>query len=830
MGRQRPLGPDKPNARGRVRDLTSPRSSRPQTLPAPFTRFIGREQQIDDGLVAVRDSRLITLTGPGGAGKTRLALEIASRLGEYHGATVFVELGAVVDPESVPERLVAANDLHERAGQSQTETLVEALRSESLLIVLDNCEHLVEACASISRTLLEACPGLKVLATSREPLAVPGERVMSIPPLKLPDPARLPPVDELPTYEAIGLFVDRAMGANRSFALTQTNARFVIEVCRRLDGLPLAIELAAAQIRWLSPQEIARHLDERFRLLVGVQRTGPARQQTLRSAVDWSYDLLAPRERVLFNRLSVFAGGWTLETAEVVVGDVDDGQPDVRTGIARLVDESLVQITPGLDGRTRYRMLETLREYAREHLAGAGEQDRMRDRHARFFLLLVEQAELGLRGSQQDSWLKILDQEHDNISAVLYLAVERCDAILGLRLATALWRFWSTRGLFTEGRNWLGRTLALEPITQSGDVRAKALTSAGTLAYQQGDTREAGKWYREALAINHRRHDQPGVANALNGLGNVATLQGDYARARDLLDESLSLRRELGDMSGVAADLNNLGFISHQLGDLARARALYTESLGIERCLENAQGIAYSLSNLGVLAAECGEPKRAAGYYDEALATLRELGDRWGIANALHNLGDLALDLGNRAHAASLYAESLEMWRDLGDRRGMAYVIEGFAVLAAAEGEFERSLQLAGVAAALREALAVPLSPAEAERYERKLQRVRGVMTPERAQRVTAEGRKMSVDRALEYALGSAHPAAVVSRTTLTPREREVATLVARGLTNKEIGSKLVISERTADTHVSNVLAKLGLRSRAQLAAWVAEQRMPQPP
>lgn len=618
--------------------VTSPRSSRLQTLPAPLTRFIGRKQEIDDGLVALREARLITLTGPGGAGKTRLALEIASRLGEYRGATVFVDLGAVVDPEAVPERLAVAVDLRERPGQGLSETLVDALQSEQLLLVLDNCEHLVGACARLSRTLLECCPGVRVLATSREPLGIPGERVLSIPSLKLPDPTRLPAAEELPAYEAVGLFVDRAAGASRGFALTRANAASVVAICHRLDGLPLAIELAAAQTRWLSAQEIARHLDERFRLLIGGQRTGPARQQSLRAAVDWSYDLLAPRERLLFNRVSVFAGGWTLETAEVVVGEADNGQLDVRSGLARLVDESLVQVTSGPDGRTRYRMLETLREYAREQLARAGEQERMRDRHASFFLLLAEQAELGLRGSQQESWLKILDQEHDNISAVLHLAIERNDATLGLRLATALWRFWSTRGLFTDGRNWLGRTLALEPARQSDEVRAKALTSAGTLAYQQADTREAEKWYREALAINWRRNDEPGVANALNGLGNVATLQGDYATASDLLEKSLSMRRELDDLSGVAADLNNLGFIRHQLGDLARARALYTESLGIERRLENAQGIAYSLNNLGLIAAECGKPKKAAERYEEALATLRELGDRWGVANTLHNL------------------------------------------------------------------------------------------------------------------------------------------------------------------------------------------------
>jgi predicted ATPase/class 3 adenylate cyclase/Tfp pilus assembly protein PilF len=648
----------------------------PNNLPSHWTSFIGREREIAEVKGTLAGTRLLTLTGAGGCGKTRLALQVAADLlGDYPDGVWLVELAAVADPALVPQAVAAAVGVREEPGRPLLQTLVESLRPRRLLLLLDNCEHLVGACASLAHDLLSRCPQLCLLATSREVLGIAGEMAWRVPSLSLPDPEEPLPAEQITDYEAVRLFVDRALRTRPGFAVTPENASSVAQVCHRLDGIPLAIELAAARVCILSVEQITARLDDCFHLLSGGNREALPRQQTLRAAIDWSYDLLSEAERQLLRRLSVFAGGWTLPAAESVCAGEEIEEHEVLDLLTALVDKSLVSVDEQ-GNEARYRLLETIRQYGAEQLRGSGEEAPLRQRHRNWFRELAETAEAALSGADQGTWLNRLEREHANVRAALDAAVQAADVETAWRLGGALWRFWEVRGYLAEGRQRLAAVLGAEPGAPSrGEAtlaRAKALAGAGVLAQRQGDYGMARALYEESLAIRRELGDHEGIAGSLNHLGSIAVSQGDYSTARTLFEESLAIWRERRNRQGIAASLHSLGIVAQFQGDYDTARARYRESLALRREIEDNRGIAAALNNLGNIAWYQGEHAAARSLYEEGLAIRRGLGDKAGIAHSLNNVGMVAQFQGDYDAAQVRYHESLVIRRELGDQAGIA--------------------------------------------------------------------------------------------------------------------------------------------------------------
>jgi predicted ATPase/DNA-binding SARP family transcriptional activator len=727
--------------------LASAPAGQRHNLPAFLTSFIGREREIAEIKRLLLQVRLLTLTGAGGCGKTRLALQVAGELErEYPDGVWVVELAALSDPSLVPQAVASGLGLGEAPGQPLTATIAESLRCKQLLLVLDNCEHLVEACATLADALLGACPNLRVLATSRQPLGLVGEAVWPVPPLSLPAVGRLPPTEHLVESEAIRLFLERARLTRPDFALTSQNATAVAQVCQRLDGMPLAIELAAARVKLLSAEQIAARLDDRFRLLSGGSRTAP-RHQTLRAAMDWSYALLSQAERTLFNRLAVFAGGWTIEAAETV----NDG--DVLDLLSSLVDKSLVLAEPDRTGVGRYRLLETLRQYGRERLANSGEAEQIQRRHTAFVVTLAEQAETELLGPEQAAWLVRLEREQENVRAALASARVRGDAEAALRLAGALWFFWLQRGYWSEGRDRLEEALALARDAGCSKERAKALCGAGTLAWLQDDYGAARSRLEESVALWRQLGNRRGLALALYYLGHAALMSGDYPAARSCYEQSLPIFQEEGDTWGLSQPLEGLGRVALQEGDYTAARARLEESLAIRREIGDNWQIALALNALGDVARCQGDDELATALYEESLALFRELDSRGGMASSLHNLGYVAHGQGDERRARALFGESLALFRELGDRRGIAEALAGLAGVATATGQPERAARLFGAAEALLAAIGVQLWPSNRADYDRDLAAARGRLDEASFMAAWAQGRAMSIDRAVGCAL-----------------------------------------------------------------------------
>ena len=763
-------------------------------LPVQLTSFIGRGQEIAEVDRLLADTHLLTLAGPGGVGKTRLAVRVAeAALEQYVDGVWLVELTSLSEPALVSQTVAAAVGVREQPGRPLRETLADALQHRRLLLVLDNCEQVLATCADLAHALLRACPRLDILATSREPLGIEGEVVWRVPPLSVPPTAPESSLLSLEQYDSIRLFLARARAVQPDFALTHQNTPAVAAVCRRLEGIPLAIELAAARVRVLAPEQIVQRLNDRLRLLAGSSRTIPARQQTLRATLDWSYDLLSVAERAMLDRLSVFAGGWTLEAAEAVVSTPaieGTGSDAVLDLLTQLVDKSLVLVEPGEPGEVRHHMLETVRQYAQERMAEQGDAEALRHRHAMFFLALAEQAEPELRGPAQAAWLRRLEVEHDNLRAALRWTVDAEEAELGLRLAGAVWRFWWIRGHFGEGRRWFD---GLQAVVERGAAvraatRANALSGAGTLARDQGDYRQGAALLEASLALFRDLGDREGIASSLHNLGLTASYQGDYSRAASLLEEALALSRELGDSGGIALSLNSLGrtiteqgeysravallqealAVRRELGDkrgmawslndlarvirvqgdYARAAALLEESLALRRDLGDKRGIAWSLNDLARVAREQGDYGRAAALLEESLALRRELADKRGSAYALNDLGRTTSSQGDHSRAAALLDESLALFREIGDKPGAALATEALAVVACAQEQPERAARLFGAAEAIREAIGAPLPPADQAGHDQGVAAACAHLGQEAFAAAWAEGRGLAGEQA----------------------------------------------------------------------------------
>jgi len=734
--------------------------ARPTTIPVQRTGFVGREKEVTAAreLLLRQDVRLLTVTGPGGIGKTRLAVEVANGLIEhFSGGIHFVPLSSLCDPGLVASVIVQTLGIREAGGQSPLEVLNKSLRDSlgaPMLFLLDNFEHLVQA-APVVAELLAMSLNLKILVTSRAALHVYGEREFPVPPLALPDSRSMPSVEVLSHYPAVALFAQRAVAAKPDFELNRENALAVAEVCARLDGLPLAIELAAARVKVLSPAAMRTRLASRLQLLTGGARDLPQRQQTLRAAMDWSYDLLNAAEQKLFRRVSVFVGGCNLEGVEAVCDTKGDLDLDLLDGMASLVDKSLLQQVEQTDGESRFAMLETIREYAREKLKASGEEALTRRAHAAYCLVLAEEEVTEPSGAEGEEWLKHFALEHDNFRAGLEWLTETGDADWGLRLGSALFRYWETREYLNEGRDRLGKLLKLPGALAPTKARARALFAAGVLAGEQGDYASANALVRESLDISRQLGDTQGVAVSLNALAVLARDRGDVARAHSLCEESLEAWRELGDLKAVARSLSNLANMVTLQGDYARARSLYAECFSIFRGLGDRTGVAWSLNHQGDVARDQGDSAAARELYEQGLVIFRELGDRWGIAGTLADLGTLAREQQNCPAALALYRESLRIFHELGHKRGIARLLECLACSAAAQFEAQRSLRLAGAAAALRQNIGAPLTPAEQHKLDAILDPTRKALTNTAGATAWLEGWALPVEKAIEEVLAS---------------------------------------------------------------------------
>lgn len=724
-------------------------------LPVQRTAFIGREREVDalSQLLSRPDVHLVTLTGPGGIGKTRLALQVADKMADqFHGGICFVSLSSIHDPGLIASAIAQVIGIRETGNKSPEHHLMEYLGglSQPMLLVLDNFEHLVSV-ADIVAQMLTAGPKLQVLVTSQAPLHIYGEHEFPVPPLELPNLKAIPNLEKLSRLPAIALFLERAQAVKRQFVLEKENAVAVATICARLDGLPLAIELAAARIKLLSPSAMLARLESRLNLLTGGARDLPTRQQTLRNTVEWSYGLLNPDEQTLFRRLSIFSGGCTLEAVEAVCNTKGDLGLDVLDGMASLVDKSLAQQVEHVDKEARFIMLSTIREYALERLTDSNDESATRRAHAAYYVVLAEEGAEGI--AAQPEWLERFDVEHENFRLAIDYLITNGDAEWAMRLGTALFRFWETREHLTEGREAIGRILAMAGAAERPKLRARLLFAAAVLAATQGDYNSAGPLFEESLETCARLNDQRGVAVALNALAVNARECGELASSSQLFEQCLAIWRQVGDPGSIARALSNLSSVMKSRGEYERAFSLYNECLTMFRQAGDSTGVAWTLDYLGDLARERADLVTARSYCEQSLSEFRRLHDSWGIASTICDLASLSCDEGDNAEALRLYGEGIKLFKELGHKRGIARALECLAVNASAQSKAEKALHLAGAAAALREQLGVPLLRSEQNRLEKALEFARRTLGNAAGLTAWMEGWSMPVEQAIHEGL-----------------------------------------------------------------------------
>ena len=804
-------------------------------LPHVLGAFIGRSRETAEIVSLLGTARLFTLTGPGGSGKTRRDARVATQIRDTSAVTApdsvrWVDLSPIADSALVPHVVAEQCGVADHGSPAVMDALVSALRAQRLLLVLDNCEHLLTACAHLVETLLGSCPDLRILATSREALAIPGEVTWLVQPLSVPERDTPSSVEDVLAYEAVELFVTRAAAALPDFRLTAENAASIFRICRRVEGLPLALELAATRVRVLSLPELAERLEDACRLLAGGSRTAHPRQQTLRATLDWSYQLLSPMERAVFCRLAVFAGSFSLEAAENVCAGANVDEADVLDVLAQLIEKSLVTVQ---DRRleTRYRLLEPLRQYAQDRLVETGTALQVQRRHQDWYVALAAQGAVELFRQDQGRWLDRLALEHDNLRAALSWSLAQGDAAGAGQIAAGVWPFWLLRGHLREGRRWLEQILAA--LTQPTSSRAHLLWVAGILA--RPDATRARQHFTEGLALWQTLGDRDGTARILSALGFLAQAQGDHRQAVAYFEQSLPLVRGSTDTSALARLLSSLALSVLESGDLERALTLCTEGLALHREAGDLRGTGAALANLGLIWQARADEQRVAALWEESLAVRRQIGDQGGVAHVLALQGSLAVRQGAYAAAIAAFHESLALRRQMGDQDGVAPIFEGLAAVGAAQGQFIPAVQLAAAADALRAALGIPPTARERTDHGRTVAMLRARLDPGAFARAWSDGQAMSLERAISLATavrghdptsapGSSSVAGPPSRPAapstphaydLTAREIEVLRLLTHGLTYAQIAETLVISPRTVDAHVRAIFGKLDVRSRS---------------
>ncbi|GAC1348383.1 MAG: hypothetical protein NVSMB27_16010 [Ktedonobacteraceae bacterium] len=859
--------------------------ARLRNLPGQLTPLLGREQEVSAlrQLMNQEHVRLLTLTGPGGVGKTRLGLQVASDLlDDFANGVCFVPLAPISEPDlviSTIAQMLGLREAREVGDRSLLERLKVYLQGKQMLLLLDNFEQVVGA-ASLLVELLAACPGLKALVTSRMILRVRGEQEFPVLPLALPDLKHLPDLASLLQCPAVALFIQRAQASKPDFQFNHANAPTIAKICDRLDGLPLAIELAAARIKLLSPQALLARLEHRLQVLTSGTRDMPERQQTLRNTLTWSYDLLDTQERRLFRQLSVFVGGCTLEAAETICSASGDVTINVLDGVASLLDMSLLKRIELGNDESRVLMLETIREYGLECLDESGEAEITRRAHAAYYLELAEETWPKLFSAKQESEFDRLERELENLRASLHWLVEQAeagsdDAAMALRLGWALFQFWEIRGHLSGWYDWLERALARSE-GASAHVRARGFYVAGLLSFLQGDYAEAEALFEKSLPLYREAGRQSGPAFALHMLGmmglarndyalaqaqaeealalfkeagdrwsrlgiaftldtlvRVAIGQGEYVRARSLAEECLMLTRQVEDQWNMAKSLFHLALLAFSQGDSITSRPLAEECLALSREIGFKWGLAFSLSLLGLLVLQQGDESTARDLLTEALAIRKEVEDRWDMSWGLYCLGWVACGQGEDTSVHALYEKQLSILAALDDKEFMVSSLDGMGRVVAAQGEPSWATRLWGAAESLRETVGLPFQPVRSPVYERAVVAVRFQLSEEAFATAWTEGRAMTPGQAMVPKLVSSAPQSIIPAMPLptypaglTEREVEVLRLVAGGLTTPQIAEQLMVSFHTANAHVRSIYNKLDVTSRSAATRYAVEKKL----
>lgn len=724
-------------------------------FPIPLTTFIGRQREQEEVNHLISKNRLVTLTGTGGVGKTRLAVQVVAGVrSRFPDGVWFLDLAPLINPILVPNTLATVIGLRESAELSFKDLLINYFHARSALVVFDNCEHLIESCAQLVHSLLSACEHLSILATSREALRVAGEIPYHVPSLETPRLDAESAMETLKNIESVQMFAERATAASPSFLINPHNVFTVAEICQNLDGIPLAIELAAARVNVLTVKQILMRLNERFNLLTGGFRSAFPRHQTLQAAIEWSYNLLSEKERTVFRRLAVFSGGWTLEAAEVICIGNGIEPVEVLDLLSGLVNKSLVFVET-VQGHSRYRRLQMIREYALAMLNKSDEMSIIYFRHLNFFAKMVFEAERNPKGPEDAFWYERLDSELDNLRTALTWFEQLEHIEIRLRFVAGLWRYWKNRGKSSEGRAYIQHILSGVPPGPSRQTAgyARALTAAGALAYYQADFSYSEQSRTEALSIYRILEDKGGIGDCLIGLGNAAISQGHYDKARAFYEEVLGIRQELGDKLGIARLIGNLGLLAYFQMNYDQAHSLHMESLTLFRELQDYQGVAHELNNLGDVARHQGKLSMALAFYEECISNSKSMKDQWGMAYGIMGIADVAFEQGDFSTAISHYKDCLRMFQKEADYIGLPYVLESVAGLWPTKKQLEYAARIYGSADALRQRTHSPLPPPDQSAYQKHLSLLKEQLGSSKFDVAWAEGSKMTSDQAVALAL-----------------------------------------------------------------------------